>query len=408
MERERAATWKRHTRMLPDEARVPAPYVDKDGRAGTALYDFCLPPEHAALSLLPEVREMALDLFAELGIPWHAGVGAGPGNHLLSSQVQCVNALGQMVTDPSRIVRAFGDVLGTVEVLPIEPGRFLTFEYIGPTDFFGEAPGGERTRGARCTSVDAAFVHRTREGLVELVLLEWKYTESYRPRQADPAKDRTRLRRYGQSLAAPQGPVRDDLLDFADLLDEPFYQLMRQQLLAHELEKARAHGADRVRVVHVLPKRNVAYQQSLRPAHRALGDTVSEVWQQLLRRPDRFVPLDSALFDDPKITSAEYASRYGNHPVASTAPGATRPPTTRRTVGGPRTMSYPCPYCPTVGTYRNNIARHLQGKGKRGHELNESEADAVIASTEAGTDVDIAPRAGGHPGARPHDHFADR
>jgi hypothetical protein len=310
VERERAATWKLHSRILPDEARLPARYVDKDGEQPGGPKDFCLPLEHAALTLLPEVRDLALTLFAELEIPWHAGIGSGPGNHLLSSQVQCVNALGQMVTDPDRLVLAFGEALGTVEVLPIEPGRYLTFEYIGPTDFFGEAPDGERTRGARCTSVDAAFLHRTREGLTELVLLEWKYTESYRPRPLEPERDAIRWRRYGAALTAPDGPVRSDVLDFADLLDEPFYQLVRQQLLASELEKARVCGADRVRVVHVLPKRNAAYRQSLRPAHRAIGASVGEVWQRLLRHPDRFVSLDSAVFDDPEITSNQYVFRY--------------------------------------------------------------------------------------------------
>jgi len=34
-------------------------------------------------------------------------------------------------------------------VLEIEPGRYLTFEYIGPEDFFGEATNGVRVRGAR-------------------------------------------------------------------------------------------------------------------------------------------------------------------------------------------------------------------------------------------------------------------
>ena len=65
-------------------------------------------------------------------------------------------------------------------MLEIEPGRFLTFEYIGDVDFFGEAVDGVRVRGSMCTSVDAAFVHRTADGVVELVLVEWKYTESYR------------------------------------------------------------------------------------------------------------------------------------------------------------------------------------------------------------------------------------
>lgn len=144
-EKVRAAAWKTHTTTLPDEARIPAPYVDKDGHPGNRQYDFCLPPSFAEWSLLPEVRTRALELFSELAIPWHAGVGTGPSNHLLSSQVQCANALAQMVGDPVRLKGAFGEALGIDEVRQIEPGRYLTFEYIGPT-VFGEAPNGERIR----------------------------------------------------------------------------------------------------------------------------------------------------------------------------------------------------------------------------------------------------------------------
>ncbi len=307
-ERARAAAWKRTTTTLPEPARLPARY----GTRGGLTYDFCLPPEHAHLNLLPEVREQVLALFAAEAIPWHAGIGGGPSNHLLSSQVQCANALGQMMSEPDRLARAFGDLLRMDEVLEIEPGRFLTFEYIGPTDFFGEAPGGVRRRGTHCTSVDAAFLHRSRTGLRELVLVEWKYTESYGLRRPDPAKDAVRRRRYERAWSAPDGPVRSDLLPFELILDEPFYQLVRQQLLAHELEKAGACGADQVRVLHVLPAANEAYQASLvRPEHRALGSTVSEVWQRLLVGPDRFVAVDSALFLDPEVTSAEYLLRYG-------------------------------------------------------------------------------------------------
>jgi hypothetical protein len=311
-EKFRAVSWKRSTPTLPDAAKVPAPYIGKEGKQGDKPYDFCLPPEHAALSLLPEVRERALSLFVELQIPWHSGIDGGPSNHLLSSQVQCVNALAQMVDQPERIVRAFGGLLGIGEVLQIEHGRYLTFEYIGPTDFFGESPTGARIRGAHCTSVDAAFLHRTHEGIVELVLVEWKYTESYPTRRPDPKKDAVRLKRYGEAFADPTGPVRDGLLTFEFILDEPFYQLVRQQLLAHALEQVGAEGAARVRVLHVLSADNEAYQQSLaRPEHRALGTTVSQVWQRLLRRPDRFLSVDSTVFLDPEITSRDYVHRYG-------------------------------------------------------------------------------------------------
>jgi hypothetical protein len=310
-EKTRAAAWKMQTIALPVEAKEPAPYIGKDGQAGSTFFDFCLPPEWAEFNLLPEVRTTALALFAELGIPWHAGVGSGPSNHLVSSQVQCVNAMAQMVSDPARLVQAFGEVLGIAEVLEVEPGRYLTFEYIGPEDFFGEAPAGNRIRGAHCTSVDAAFLHRTVDGIVELVLVEWKYTESYRLRVPDPARDKIRQARYAEAVADPEGPVRAGLLSFEHLLDEPFYQLVRQQLLAHALEKSGAEGASRVRIVHVLPAANDAYQGSLgRPEHRALGGSVSEVWQRLLRSTDRFVSMDSAIFLDPQITSREYALRH--------------------------------------------------------------------------------------------------
>jgi hypothetical protein len=304
-----AGRWKGTTATLGAEARGEASYVDKDGRSSGPPQPYVLPAAHAALSLLPEVRADALALFAELGIPWHAGIDGGPGNHLLSSQVQCVNALAQMVRDPQRLVRAFAEPLGTAEVLEIEPGRFLTFEYIGPRDYFGEVPDGERVRGAYCTSVDAAFLHRTVDGLTELVLLEWKYTESYRRRRPDPVKDAVRWERYGAAWADPNGPV-NDALPFADVLDEPLYQLVRQQLLAHRLEQDRVLGADRVRVVHVSPEGNAGYAGSLLPAQRALGSSVQEVWQKVLRAQDRFVALDSEIFLDPEVTSREYVLRY--------------------------------------------------------------------------------------------------
>jgi hypothetical protein len=311
-ERRRASAWKLTTPTLPAEAKLPARYVGKEGTARGPEYDFCLPARFAAFSLLPEVREQALSLFAELGIPWHASVNGGPSNHLLSSQVQCVNALAQMVGDPDRIVRAFSARLGTTEVEQIEPGRWLTFEYIGSDDFLHEAVDGARVRGAHCTSVDAAFVHRTREGNRELILVEWKYTETYGPRHVVPAKDAVRFDRYGDLVAAPDGPIIDGLLPFTELLQEPLYQLMRQQLLAHELEKTHAHGVDCVRVVHVMPAGNLAYHESLYGEHAVqLGATVKELWRRLLRRPDRFVPVDSAVFLDPEITSVHYLQRYG-------------------------------------------------------------------------------------------------
>lgn len=306
--------WKKRTSTLPGEARVPGHYARRGRLEGP--YPICLPPAYADHNLLPEVRGGAIALFAELDIPWHDSVDGGPSNHLRDSQVQCVNALFAMVPDSDRIKRAFGHVVDIAEVLHIEDGRFMTFEYFGPDDFFGEGfRGGNevgRRRGTNCTSVDAAFLFKTSTGVTELALVEWKFTESYLTAyDRDPASDAVRISRYGADLTASDGPVRHDVLPIELLLDEPFYQLMRQQLLAHRLEKARAHGADVVRVLHVLSPDNAGYQDSLaRPEHRAAGDSVDEVWTKLLRSRDRFVHVNPTVFLDPTISSNEYVDRY--------------------------------------------------------------------------------------------------
>lgn len=312
-----ATAWKERAPGLPAPARKPAPWINQNGQP-RGLYDHCLPPEFANANLLGD-SQGAINLFLELGIAWHCGIGQGPGNNLLSSQVQCVNALMAMVGDPQRIIRAFGHLADIAEPLQIEPDRYLTFEYIGPNDYFDEGAGKPRARGSKCTSLDAAFLYRTRDGTTELALVEWKYTEQYTTtRKPTPGNDTTRIRRYGESYDAPDGPLRSELLDIEWMIDEPFYQLMRQQLLAWRLEQEGAGGSDRVRILHVLPPDNNAYQSSLvRPQHRALGDTVDQVWARLLRRPDRFQHVDPAVFLDEAITSSAYVDRYS--PVLESA-----------------------------------------------------------------------------------------
>jgi hypothetical protein len=46
---------------------------------------------------------------------------------------------------------------------------------------------------------------------------------------------------------------------------EPFYQLMRQQLLAREMETARECGADVVSLLHIAPAQNACFQRVTSP-----------------------------------------------------------------------------------------------------------------------------------------------
>src|SRR5438445_11309 len=99
LQQRRNIAWKETTPTLPDAARAPGPY------RGRGAYPFCLPTAFADHNLLPSVRADALALFADLGIHWHDNVAGGPSNHLRDSQVQCANALFEMVAEPERIMR---------------------------------------------------------------------------------------------------------------------------------------------------------------------------------------------------------------------------------------------------------------------------------------------------------------
>ena len=74
-----------------------------------------------------------------------------------------------------------------------------------------------------------------------------------------------------------------------DLFYDPFDQLMRQQLLAHEMEHARESGADIVSLLHIAPAGNTEFQTVTSPGLTGFGDRVTDVWGRLVRTPDRFV-----------------------------------------------------------------------------------------------------------------------
>ena len=55
----------------------------------------------------------------------------------------------------------------------------LTFEWIGQENYLGEKLRGARTWGANVTSADATVMFEHQDGSRQIVLIEWKYTESY-------------------------------------------------------------------------------------------------------------------------------------------------------------------------------------------------------------------------------------
>lgn len=261
------------------------------GVAGHGGAGYRLLPEHKVLNLAPCIRAEAIAYFGQYGITWHQHA-----NHGLSSQVSCLNFLMPLATRPKLLARVIGEALNIPPPAMLEvenrPGRqpwFVGFEWIGRADYLNEAgKSGGRTRGANATSTDAV-VRFKHEGQIETLLIEWKYTESYSA--PIPSKgNEVRLGRYGGLVFEPAGPVRADRsLNISDFFWEPFYQLLRQQMLAFQMQAANEDGTKRVRVLHISPSANRALHAVTAPALRIWGDDAFGVFRKLLVRPDDFV-----------------------------------------------------------------------------------------------------------------------
>src|ERR1044072_3080606 len=198
---------------------------------------------------------------------------------------------------PDLLARWIGSVLGIdpPEVLPIEQGRggrdwYVAFEWIGETDYLNEGNAkGHRNRGANATAADAAVKFRTGDGQIHLLLIEWKYTESY-GQPLSKAPRGTRISRYRDIAFQPSGPIRADVdLTLEDFFWEPFYQLLRQQMLAWHVERDPACGFDRARVLHLSPHGNRALHRVTSPALSKFGDDAFEVFTALLVSPGDFI-----------------------------------------------------------------------------------------------------------------------
>ncbi len=254
-------------------------------------YVYRLQPAQAELNLAPGIRKAAQAYFKAKGITWHQHA-----NHALSSQVSCLNFLMPLAMAPELLAHIIGRVLNIIPptVLEIEDGPdgrpwFVGFEWIGRADYLNEGgKSGHRTRGANATSADA-IVRFRHDGRVETLLIEWKYTERYRA-PIPPAGNEVRVNRHKDLAFAPNGPIRCGTgLSVTDFFWEPFYQMLRQQMLAFQMEKAREDGSERVRVLHISPKANRALHVVTAPTLQKFGTDAFDVFRSLLADESCFI-----------------------------------------------------------------------------------------------------------------------
>lgn len=280
------------------EFKASSPYFSesarKDGPYRGILRPFCLPLDYAQENLYPEIREKAIAYFVCSEIKWHDGVKCKPSNHLCDSQVCCVNFLFPFWNKPQALAKVLRRVFPEIgSMLPVENGQYVACEWIGQENYLMEGFGrhGKRRRGANFTSADAMVMFERSGGKRQIVLIECKYTESYAPvliRHSSSGIDRRSI--YDPFLTRQDCPIRTDLLPDEDaLFYEPFYQLMRQQLLAHEMELNQELGADVVSVLYVVPRHNEDFPRLTSPTLVRFGETPTEVCSNLVGSDDRFV-----------------------------------------------------------------------------------------------------------------------
>lgn len=293
-------------------------FPDRQRYAGSA---YRLVANEWTRNLAPGIREAVVGYFGDQ-IAWHIHA-----NHALSSQVCCLNFLAPLAVDAERLATLIGLALGIAppEMLPVDiapDGKawFVGFEWNGGgTDCLNESRDGKPLkRGSNSTSADAVVKFR-HAGQTELLLIEWKYTEKYGA-PISSSGNKTRTDRYSRLCFSPLGPINPALgLSLNDFFYEPFYQLLRQQMLAFQLQKARHDGVSRVRVLHISPSGNQALHRVTSPALRCFGDDAFDVFRQVLVAPGDFVSwstealfgplLDAAPPDDPWASYLKL--RYG-------------------------------------------------------------------------------------------------
>lgn len=288
-----------------------------------------LAPASRSLNVAPFMRAEVVDYFKMHDIAWHLHA-----NHALSSQVCCLNFLAPLTHDPETLSRLVGTALAipAPEMLPVESGPsddpwFVGFEWIGGDYLNKSDKSGHRRRGANATSADAVvrFCH---EGRQETLLIEWKYTERYGAPIA-PRGNPRRIVRYEKLTFAPEGPINDGLgLALTDFFYEPFYQLMRQQMLAWQMQKEGEEGSRRVRLLHISPAANIALKTVTAPAfatrwrRRPLGFLAPAQQARRLPRPVDGNAVQAAAGGLPRRRVGRLSFRPLRLPLGPTLEGA--------------------------------------------------------------------------------------
>ena len=255
------------------------------------------------LNLWEGIREDALQYFKRNKIPWWQGKKDDPTGHLLSSQVACVNHLYFLRQRKELATAVLTGIDNEVtEALIVDDG-YVEFEFIGCKQYLEEK---SWTRGTNCTSIDAVMVGKNSIGEKVFFLIEWKYTEYY---QSESKYIPERAKVYDKLITDSDSPFKE--MEVEAFYYEPFYQLMRQTLLAWKLIENNDHCCSDYHNVHVIPDENEELLQNITSPYLK-GDNISEAWKSTLKNPNKYLTISPQDFLSPcaKIVDSQSLLSY--------------------------------------------------------------------------------------------------
>ena len=235
----------------------------------------------------------AISYFEENRIAWENAEGVSwriPSVDMLSSQMQCVNCLFPLQSDKKAVLqlarlfdRSIDDV--SLSLLPSYGESYIDFGFVFHNDRLLNERLHNTIRGGFWTSADACIMARRGEKKV-LILIEWKYAESYCD-SSDCVVSKTMQYRDNRLIKQSK-----QLIDFPASTPvcyfyAPFYELMRQTLLAEGIVRERV--ADDFLHILVAPAANRDLLESSFPFS---SDSLETTWKCCLTEPDKFKVVD--------------------------------------------------------------------------------------------------------------------
>ena len=132
-------------------------------------------------------------------------------------------------------------------------------------------------------------------------------------------KNKTRWKTYKEDFRIWR-VSNPDVPAYEHYFVEPFYQLMRQSVLADKMQLEREMNADVVVHLHISPKANKEFSDSFTsPIFSKYGNTVLEAWKGIAHQ-DKFISIHSeslltvieqVVGDDKKPWAEWLLKRYG-------------------------------------------------------------------------------------------------